>query len=179
MPRTPGSQLLLLPLVAACSSVGISSTPAPQLGRDALVPHFNVDDPRVGTAGFVRETTRISETVRQTTYTLMVFAVGDTLTLGAMVEGRFSGRAVWTVGDRSFTLPLRRSDRGRTDIPVEGLAAPGEHGGFDEYDWVNVNVPLADWIDDGTPVRLVFQGPDGNVELPGPDQFFAATVVSR
>ncbi len=159
---------------------GGSAAPPPPDEEPLVVPHFAAEDPRVGTAGFVRETTRVNETRGETTFTLMVFAVGDRLTLGAMVRGQYNGTAVWAVGDRSFSVPLDRSNRGRTDIAVDGVPGGGRHGGFDDYDWVNVEVPLAVWLSDGTRVRLTYEVPGADVVvIPGPDRWFRAIMSAR
>jgi hypothetical protein len=143
------------------------------------VPRFRADDPRIGTAGFVSQTTRIDRAVDGTTYTLMIFAVGDAVTLGAMVNGTFDGMATWSVGDRTFQVPLRRANRGRNDVPVTGERLAGEHGGFDAFDWINVDVPLDEWLRDGTRVRLAFLGEGLTVALPSDDGWFVSALAQR
>ena len=151
-------------VTASCTPRAVAS---PSDGDSRLtVPHFSADDPAVGTAGFVGRTTRLQREVDGTTYTLMAFAVGDNLTLGAMVEGTFDGVGHWYVGEEAFVAPLRRDNRGRTDVAIEGLAAPGEHGGFAEFDWVNVTLPLEQWGQDGTRVRLEFRGGPDPISIP-------------
>jgi hypothetical protein len=113
------------------------------------------------------------------TFTLMIFAVGDVLTLGAMVRGDFDGTASWRVGDRSFAVPLRREDRGRSDVRTTRAGLVGQHGGFDDYDWVNVEVPIGEWWSDGVLVRLDFRGDGVEVALPDRDRWFVGTLVRR
>ena len=144
-----------------------------------IVPHFAAGDPRVNTAGFVGQTTRIDRTLGDDTFTLMIFAVGDVVTLGAMIRGEFAGTADWVMGDHSFSVPLRRANRGRTDVPVEGPSLVGQHGGFDDYDWVNVDVPIEDWMPDGTRVRLEFRSEERTVTLPGPERWFVTSLTPR
>lgn len=152
------------------------------VGPPLRVPHFRADDARVNTAGFVRETTRITRKVGDTKYTLMIFAVGDELTLGAMIQGEFRGTAYWSVGERQFAVLLDRRNRGRKDIPVAGAVDPatrfGQHGGFGDHDWVNVAVPLREWLTDGTSVRLEFHA-DGvdPITLPTSGGVFAARLT--
>jgi len=155
---------ILVTLGSACSSGGGGASVERTAPVDApilSVPHFEADDPRIETAGFVGLTTRVSREASGTTHTLMIFAVDDVLTLGAMVEGDFEGTVHWEVGDRTFSVPLSRSNRGRREVAAEGRGLAREYGGFDAFDWVNVEVPLDAWLPDGTPVRLEFRPEDG------------------
>lgn len=168
--------------IAASACGGSAAPPVPPPGAEApalTVPRFAHDDPRVNTAGFVGQTTRMSRIVDGTTYTLMIFAVGDVLTLGAMVEGPFDGTAEWRVGDRSFVVPVTRDDRGRDVVPVTGENLVGRHGGFDEFDWVNVEVPLAEWLPDGTPVALAFRSGSLDVALPEGARAYVSELAIR
>ncbi len=134
-------------------------------GDELTVPHFSADDPSVNTGGFVARTTRVVRDVGDTSFTLMAFAVGSTATLGAMVNGPFEGTATWTVGERTFSVPLSRSNRGMA-VSVDGVAADGAHGGFDSWDWVNVDLPVDGWLPDGTEVRVDFVGDGRTVSIP-------------
>lgn len=157
-----------------------SSSNSPSQPHDRLVvPQFAVDNPLIGTPGFVAHTTRINRPVEGTTFTLMAFAIGDVLTLGAMVEGPFDGTAHWTVGERTFSVPVRRSNRGTTDVAVSGQALVGQHGGFNAFDWVNVEVPIDEWLPNGTRVRLEFEAADARVVLPHDGGWFDAVVAPR
>lgn len=167
--------LSLVALTSASDAPAARSEPNVPL----VVPHFAADDERVGTAGFVRFTTRESVEREGTTYTLMIFAVGDVLTLGAMIEGTFEGAAHWEVGDRSFSVPMRRSDRGSDEIAATGAALVGQHGGFDAFDWVNVEVPLDAWLAEGTSIRLRYSGETVEVALPGGSEWFEASIEER
>ena len=171
--------LLALTLVACGGPSAPSSVPPAQAGETLLVPQFAVDDPLVGTAGFVARTTRINRPIDGTTFTLMAFAVGDVFTLGAMVEGPFEGTAHWTVGQRTFSVPVRRSNRGTTDIAVFGQAFVGQHGSFNAFDWGNVEVPIDEWLPNGTRVRLEFEAEGARVVLPDDDRWFVAEVEPR
>ncbi len=166
--------LALLLLSSACST-----------GPELLVPQFTAEDERVGTAGFVRETTRINRDLDGVTYTLMIFAVGEKLTLGAMVKGEFEGTAHWRVGERRLSLPFSRDNRGGATVRVES-ALPmeelnGEHAGFDDFDWVNVDVPLGEWLPaPGTAVSLAFAKEDGfEVRLPARGKTFSSALEKR
>ena len=171
--------LLALTLVA-CGGPSASSSVSPaQTGEALLVPQFAIDDPLVGTAGFVARTTRVNRPIDGTTFTLMAFAVGDVLTLGAMVEGPFDGTAHWTVGQRTFSVPIRRSNRGTTDVAVSGQTFVGRHGGFNAFDWVNVEVPIDEWLPNGTRVRLDFEAECVRVVLPDDDRWFVSEVAPR
>ena len=179
---TPGPLALaiLLTCVAACDPPPPIDPPAQVL----TVPWFRADDPRIGTAGFVSQTTRIDRAVDGTTYTLMIFAVGERVTLGAMVNGDFDGVATWLVGDRAFDVPLSRSNRGRRDVSVtarvpDSLRLTGEHGGFGAFDWVNVDVPLDEWLEDGTRVRLEFRADGLHVPLPSEHGWFVSALAER
>lgn len=186
----PSLFLLLAPpllVAAACAAspgaeAGASpaaASPASTAPRPLVVPRFAEDDARVNTAGFVGLTTQVDRESGGTTHTLMVFAVGEVLTLGAMVEGDFDGRATWQVGARSFSVPLRRANRGSSSVTVEGEPLQGRHGGFRDFDWVNVEVPLSEWLPDGTPVRLEFRAADGShVAVPAAGSY-AARVEAR
>jgi hypothetical protein len=109
----------------------------------------------------------------------MAFAVGDALTLGAMVNGTFEGVATWNVDDRTFQVPLSRANRGRGDVRVTGQPLTGEHGGFAAFDWVNVDVPLGEWLQDGTRVRLAFRSEGIDLALPDHDGWFRSALVER
>ena len=164
---TIGMSWMVLSALLGCSTTSPQAESKPHDRPRLDVPHFRKDDARVSTAGFFGHTTRINRTVGDTTYTLMIFAVGDMLTLGAMVKGEFGGTARWTVGERALAIPLYQRNRGRTDVPTEGAERSGQHAGFGDFDWVNVDVPLREWLTRGTPVRLEFHAEGaGPVVLP-------------
>lgn len=131
------------------------------LGPDAEVPVFAADDERVNTAGFVGETLRLHRERDGVRYTLMAFAVGDTLTLGAMVKGAFDGLVRWKIGGRSLSFAFD-SAGSLSEVPIEvegeplATVAPGQGAVFRGIAWVNVELPLAEWASDGTPVQLAF-----------------------
>ncbi len=144
-------------LIAACASSDGAST---RRGPDAAVPMFAADDERVNTAGFISETLRLHEERDGVRHTLMAFVVGDTLSLGAMVKGEFHGLVRWKVGGRRFSLPF--DTVGPMDpVPITVEAGPsaamaGHGASFRGTTWVNVDVPIADWVEDGTALQLVF-----------------------
>ncbi len=167
--------LLLLTLGCATSQV--------RNGPVAHVPVFAADDPRVETAGFVRETLRLTRTIDGTDYTLMAFAVGNTLTLGAMVKGEFQGRVDWLVGRRRLRFDFDTA-AASSEVPVavrEDAAwtqarFTGQGASFEETHWINVELPLDDWLANDTALMLTFR-PHGNDSVVLPDTGFAYCCV--
>jgi hypothetical protein len=151
----------LLALSAACSGSAARTPPerAAVGGPPLQIPAFAADDARVGQAGFVGETLRVRKEVDGTTFTLMAFAVGDTLTLGAMVKGEFRGTVHWTIGSRDLRLPF---DAAAPGVHAEATVAgsdrriPAQGAGFRGTSWTNLELPRAEWLPDGTPLQLEF-----------------------
>jgi hypothetical protein len=154
--KQPPRHFALLPLLGACAAVDPAVT---REGPELPVPVFAAGDPRVGQAGFVGETLRLHREDDGVRCTLMVFAVGDTLTLGAMVRGAFRGEVRWRVGGRTLRVPFDAGAPAK-DAEVAVAGAPGPlvaHGAqFRGTSWTNIEVPLAEWLADGTPVQLEF-----------------------
>lgn len=170
---------LLAVLTSSCAT-----GPATLPGREAAIPVFAADDARVQTAGFVGQTLRLKKDHEGTNYTLMAFAVGDTLTLGAMVKGPFTGDVRWQVGDRSLTFPFdaAKAALGATvtvdDDPAKTLRGHG--AAFRGTAWINVDVPLAEWLQDGTSMQLTFHANDGALlALPDIGYYYVARLASR
>lgn len=155
MRRSAANALATALAAALLGSCAATARPGPE----AVIPVFAKDDPRVDTAGFVGETLRLSVGRDGVRHTLMAFVVGDTLTLGAMVGGPFDGLVRWHVGNRLLELPF---DTGGAlaAVPVRVDGSSSEHRGagasFRGTTWVNVELPHRQWIDDGTPLQLVF-----------------------
>lgn len=156
-------------LTGGCAGSGSITTAA---GPDMAVPVFDADDPQVQTAGFVRKTLRLTEEHDGVTYTLMAFVVDDTMTLGAMVKGGFSGDVEWRVADRSAALPFD-TDASLSDVPVmvhddQGDSTlVGQGASFRGTSWVNIEVDVDAWGADGTPIQLIFTPRTGSaVHLP-------------
>ena len=83
------------------------------------VPQFAADDPRVKTAGFFTRTARTSRQGLGGEYRLMSYAVGDTVTLGAMFKGdMFRGTACFFVGAATIEFPFDTQKRSMTPIPA-------------------------------------------------------------
>jgi hypothetical protein len=163
--------VVLLPLLAACAATDPGAT---RTGPELPVPVFAAGDSRVGQAGFVGETLRLHKEEDGVRYTLMAFAVGDTLTLGAMVRGAFRGEVIWRVGDRTLRVPFDSgSPAQEATVQVMGAAGPlVAHGAqFRGTSWTNVEVPVASWIAEGTPVQLTFS-PQGGAAHVLPDAGF-------
>jgi hypothetical protein len=63
-------------------------------------------------------------------------------------------------------------------VPVTGAELTGRHGGFRDFDWVNVEVPLDDWLPDGTVVGLTFRAGGRSITLPEGGGVYASEVVT-
>jgi hypothetical protein len=166
-------------MAASCAT-----PPATLIGPTVEIPVFASDDERVGTAGFVGQTLRRSYAQNGVTYTLMAFAVGDTLTLGAMVKGGFAGDVRWQVGPRTLTFvfdtnnaraktPVRVSDDPNADLEGQGAAFAG-------ISWMNVDVPLSSFASGGTAVQLKFRcSADETVTLPNAGHHYVMLLAPR
>ena len=171
-------------LAIATAALAACATPPPTL----RVPHFNANDPRVTTAGFVGETLRISQRHGSTDYTLMAFAVGDTLTLGAMVKGEFRGEVRWLVDDKHLSFAMDTVQvRRETSVAVTGgdstdagdaETVTGQGAEFRGTSWVNVELPVSLWMTTpGTALRLEFAADAADlVSLPARDGVYAAQL---
>lgn len=171
--RHPAAPVLgLLAALAACAGA------PPPAGPDFTVPCFTADDARVGQAGFVAATHRENRDVDGVRYTLMAFAVGDKLTLGAMVKGAFRGEVRWQVGERTLHVPFdAAAPAAASQVVVAGdAAAPplqAQGAQFRGTAWTNIELPAA-WLPAGAPLALVFAPAQGTpVALP-PAGAFAA-----
>ena len=174
LPFTASALVVAGGILGGCANVsGVHTRPGPR----AEIPHFTAGDPRVETAGFVRETLRVSIDRADRTHTLMAFAVGETLTLGAMVTGGFRGLVRWKIGGRRISFAMNTAGS-LENIPVEIEGEPttpaptGQGASFRGTTWVNIELPLADWVSDGTPLQLVFLPEIGEHPLFLPDDGF-------
>jgi len=179
----PARLFAALPLIlAACTS---SAAPAStQPGPDAPIPVFAADDARVNTAGFVAETLRLHLDGDGVRYTLMAFVVGDKLTLGAMVKGSFRGTVRWRCGARELSRPFDSETPGTASKVTVGGEPPlwvtAQGAGFRGTAWTNVELPVAGWIADGTPLQLTFVPAGGReVVLPYPGLHYCAKLERR
>ena len=175
---------LFVVALSACS--GPADRAAPQRGAAGgpplQIPAFAANDPRVGQRGFVGETLRVHKEVEGTTFTLMAFAVGDTLTLGAMVKGSFRGTVHWTVGARELRVPFDAAAPVKSPVEVKGSDARlvAEGAGFRGTSWTNIELPRAEWLPDGTPLQLEFLPENGAaVVLPDRDASYVAHYAQR
>ncbi len=112
----------------------------------------------------------------------MAFAVGETLTLGAMVHQQFRGDVRWEIGNTALSFRWDTGSEGPVPVQVEDLELDpvGQRGSFRGIHWVNVELPLSLMGEDGTPLRLRFapsQRP--GVDLPGGAEPFAARFSDR
>ena len=154
---------------------------------DLRIPHFPEDDPRANTAGFVRQTLRLVRKLpaadgTEPQFTLMAFAIGETLTLGAMVHQDFAGSVGWEIGETTLDLAWDTKGQGPVPVRVEGaeLEAVGQRGSFRGIHWVNVELPLRLLDDDGTALRLRLEGPGRpTIALPRGAEAFAARLSPR
>lgn len=172
--------VLLVPFaLLACAHA-----PSTRDGAPAAIPVFRADDSRIGTAGFVQQTLRIHAEHDGVRYTLMAFAVGDTLTLGAMVRGSFRGEVRMQVGAHDLRWPFDvEHPPQEVDIAVDGgrgASRIGHGASFRGTAWVNVELPLSAWLRDGDPLHLEFLRDDGtHVDLPSADQHYVTRFEPR
>ncbi len=166
---------------AGCSSPPPPSgveTPAPAI---AHIPRFAADDPRIETAGFVGLTLRKHHDAGDRRFTMMAFAVDDTLTLGAMVRGSYRGNVRWVVAGRAMTFRFDTDTETReTPVAVDAGATKqltGRGATFRGTMWINVEVPK-EWLPPGGFLKLEFQEDDGpRVALPKLGASYRATYV--
>jgi len=125
---------------------------------DLRVPRFHGDDPRTRTGGFVRRTLRAKRHRGDDLFEMMVFAVGDALTVGPMVRQPFDGEATLFVrrpGDETTSaieVDLRhpRPEETLPDARVHGPLAtalgddPPEvsRGAAGPYGWATVDLAI-------------------------------------
>jgi hypothetical protein len=180
----------LLALSAACSGSAARTAPeraaaehATVAGPPLQIPAFAANDPRVDKPGFVGETLRVKKEVDGTTFTLMAFAVGDTLTLGAMVKGEFRGTVHWTIGSRDLRLPFDAASPGtHAEATVAGSdrRIPAQGAAFRGTSWTNLELPRAEWLPDGTPLQLEFAPEKGSgAILPERGTSYVARYAAR
>lgn len=178
--RRAAVPVLALAGAAACSSTRAGAPTRP--GPEIAIPSFARDDARVGTAGFVRETLRLSVERGERRCTLMTFVVGDELTLGAMVRGAFAGEVVWDVNGRAVRSPFDSKAPGRagpatvdgraSDLRLEGAAVGATT-------WANFTVPCAEWLPDGAALSLSFVADGEAVTLPDAGVHYVARFSAR
>ncbi|MFN0059201.1 MAG: alpha/beta fold hydrolase [Planctomycetota bacterium] len=124
-----------------------------RLGDAAVVciPRFAGDDPRIKEPGFVQSTVRIERSVAGRAHTLMAFAVGDTVTLGAMVRGEFVGTARLVVDGARIDLRFNTQAPAKEPIPAvitgrENVTAAGQQAHFRETHWITVELSAKEWF---------------------------------
>jgi len=182
---------VVLTLLAACAATApagadaagataAGATAAPD-APPAAIPLFAADDPRVGTAGFVGSTLRLHEERGGARYTLMAYATGDTVTLGAMVrDAVFRGRVRWRVGARVIEFPFdseRPGDAGPVTLDGARSEFAAQGAAFRTTKWANVDLPAA-WFDGGAGLQLRFVAEGGEVAvLPATADCYRATLV--
>jgi hypothetical protein len=176
--------LFVVALSAACSGSAERASPglAAAGGPPLQIPAFAASDPRVGKEGFVGETLRVRKEVDGTTFTLMAFAVGDTLTLGAMIKDTFRGTVHWTVGARELRVPFDAAAPVKCPVEVSGsdVRLVAEGAGFRGTSWTNIELPRTEWLPDGTPLQLEFLPEKGAaVAFPDRDVGYVAHYAQR
>ncbi len=158
------------------------------LRPDLRIPMFPADDERVSTAGFVTQTLRVHKRVPAAgdgdlnQFTLMAFAVGDTLTLGAMTYQEFQGDVLWEIADTTVSFSFDTNVRGMVPVRIGGAKPEeiGQFGSFRGIHWVNVELPLPIPDENGILLRLRFQpGRGDTVAIPGGPAPFAAAFTDR
>jgi hypothetical protein len=171
-------------LFAACGTATPTTPTAPRPGPEIQIPVFAADDARVGKGGFVNETLRLHQEIDGVRYTLMVFVVGETLTLGAMTRGgEFKGTVQWSVGTRTLATAFD-SVKPAKDAAVTvsgGTGALVAHGAeFRGTTWMNVEMPVAQWLPEGAPLALTFTPEHGaSKTLPDGGTTYVARFVTR
>jgi len=115
---------------------------------------------------------------------MMAFVVGDTLTLGAMVNGTFAGSVQWQVGERTLAFPFDteavRSGAIVTVSDDPNAKLEGQGASFRGTSWLNVDLPLADWGGNGSALQLTFTSKDAEVlTLPEVGYHYVMKLVSR
>jgi hypothetical protein len=152
--------------------------------RDKLVDGVDVRVPRfkegmVMGPGFVRRTLRLGRKVEGTTYTFLLFAIGSTWTLGAMVDQPFIGKIKMTLNEATLELPFytTRKSRDPLDAKVAGIEAQakGTQAAAGKIHWINVELPAKAWaLGDAPRLTLEFRPEGGEaVRLPGGSHFVA------
>lgn len=158
------------------------------LRPDLRIPMFPADNERVSTAGFVSQTLRVHQRVPAAgdgdlhQFTLTAFAVGDTLTLGAMTYQEFQGTVRWEIGDTTVSFSFDTNVRGMVPVRIGGAEPEeiGQFGSFRGIHWVNVELPLPIAGENIVPLRLLFEPDRGDtVALPGGPAPFAAAFSDR
>lgn len=149
------------------------------------MPSYPANDPRTQTGGFVRDVRLVEVEDGDTTYTLMAFEVGGTLTLGAMTKGPFEGTAEWQLGAAGLVVRFAAEPRSGI-VPVATRNAPagtaeldGEKAGFRTFQWINVDVDSSRWLPtQPAALSLTFASRDGKrVRLPESGVYAAQTVA--
>ena len=114
------------------------------------VPQFAKDDERVETAGFVRLTQRVDRHQGEGRFSLMAFAVGDRITLGAMVKGAdFKGKLRFRINKVSATFDFDSEKPSKEPIPgmMKGsidTKLVGEQASFRGVHWITVEFAKSD-----------------------------------
>jgi hypothetical protein len=168
-------------LLAAC---GTSTPTAPRPGPEIKIPVFAADDARVGKGGFVQETLRLHQEIDGVRYTLMVFVVGETLTLGAMTKGgEFKGTVQWTLGGRTLRTAFDSSKPAKdAEVTVTGgTGALVAHGAaFNGTSWMDVEMPVSQWLPEGALLSLTFTPEHGaSKTLPESGASYVARFVVK
>jgi hypothetical protein len=175
---------ILLLAFAACGTTTPTTPTASKPGPEIQIPVFAADDARVGKGGFVQETLRLNQEVDGVRYTLMAFVVGETLTLGAMTKGgEFKGTVQWNVGARTLRTVFD-SQKPAKDAEVTvggGTGALVAHGAeFRGTSWMNVEMPVAQWLSEGAPLSLTFTPEHGaSKTLPESGVHYVARFVMK
>ena len=103
------------------------------------------------------------------------------------VKGAFDGTVRWRVGDRRLSFALDTAGS-LSDVPVDveggaaegGAVAPGQGAVFRGIAWVNLELPLADWASDDTPLQLSFVPTVGEpLFLPADGYHYQVRLVRR
>lgn len=133
--------------LAGCSSVeGPVTVPL-----EILV--YSTDDPRPSSGGFVSKAKRAIVEVGEAEYSLMVWAVGDRVMLGAMAKSEDRYEASFRM-PQPMTFALGPDAHGNL-MDAQGSETTASGAGFRGFHWVTFEMPR-EKLPEGSPLSLCF-----------------------
>ncbi|MHC5062893.1 MAG: alpha/beta hydrolase family protein [Planctomycetota bacterium] len=164
--------------------------------RDFLVEHLmprahlqipKFDESAAGSAGFANSILSISRQVDDVRYGFSAYVVGDELTIGPFVVGRFKGEARLTLGDRVVTMPMN-SENTTKRVKVEVATGDGSEtldgirkSNLSGMTSVDLLVSAASWLaEDSASLRIEFIPEAGRaIALPASGAGYEVHVIER
>ena len=135
---------------------------------DLRIPVWPKDSKAPMSPGFFRKTLRPRRTLAGVTYSFMLYGVGDTWTLGAVVEGDFKGKVRFKVDGKRVDLPF--DTKGRSGKTTAGEVEV-DQGSVGKIHWVLFN---SKGLEKYTKLSLEFRPSSGKkVRLPAKGDFSA------